>query len=112
MRRLTTLQGSFRAHVVAARLEDEGFDVELRGAVDGPYALTVGDMARIDVFVPSDQVDDASMVLLVAEVDEADYDDLDRPPAIARRHLLGRVVAAAILLVLVVGTVAQALRWY
>ena len=37
MSRLTSLQGSFRARVLAARLVDEGFDVELRGALDGPY---------------------------------------------------------------------------
>ena len=52
------------------------------------------------------------MVLLVNEVDEADYDDLDRPPYAARRHLVGRLVAAAILFVLIAGPIAQVLRWY
>ena len=33
MSRLTSLQGTFRAHVLAARLDDEGFDVQLRGAL-------------------------------------------------------------------------------
>ena len=81
MSRLTSLQGTFRAHVLAARLVDEGFDVELRGALDGPYGLTVGDLARVDVYVPGDQIEEASMVLLVTEVDEVDdrFDD-DRPP--------------------------------
>ena len=65
MSRLTSLQGTFRAHVLAARLLDEGFDVELRGALDGPYGLTVGDLARVDVYVPGDQIEEASMVLLV-----------------------------------------------
>ena len=38
-------------------------------------------MARVDVYVPDDQFDEASLVLLVTEVDEADeiLDD-DRPP--------------------------------
>ena len=38
-------------------------------------------MARVDVYVPEDQFDEASLVLLVTEVDEADeiLDD-DRPP--------------------------------
>ena len=115
MSRLTSLQGSFRAYVLRARLLDEGFDVELRGALDGSYGLTVGDMARIDVYVPGDQLEDASMVLLVNEVDEVDerFDD-DRPPPVARRHhhLIGRVAAALVLFVLVVGPVAQVLRWY
>lgn len=99
--------------MLAARLLDEGFDVELRGALDGPYGLTVGDLARIDVYVPGDQIEEASMVLLVTEVDEVDerFDD-DRPPRTARRHTSGRVVAALILFVLVAGPLAQVLRWY
>jgi hypothetical protein len=86
MTRLTSVYGSFGARVVAARLESEGFDVELRGALDGPYAVTVGELARVDVFVPSEQAYDASFVLLVDEVDEVDeiLDD-DRPPIAARR---------------------------
>jgi hypothetical protein len=113
MRRLTSLQGTFRAHVLAARLLDEGFDVELRGALDGPYGLTVGDLARVDVYVPDDQIEDASMVLLVTEVDEVDdrFDD-DRPPEGLRRHVPGRVVAALILFVLIAAPLAQVMRWY
>ena len=85
MTRLTSVYGSFRARVMAARLEYEGFDVQLRGALDSPYGLTVGEMARVDVYVPDDQFDEASLVLLVAEVDEADeiLDD-DRPPSAKR----------------------------
>ncbi len=100
MTRLTSVYGSFRARVMAARLEDEGFDVQLRGALDGPYGLTVGDMARVDVYVPDEQFDQASLVLLVSEVDEADeiLDD-DRSPIRARPVPLFWV-AALILFVL------------
>ncbi len=66
---LTTVSGSFEAHVMAARLESEGIDAQLRGALDGPYGLTVGAMARVDVFVPAEQLDDARYVLLADEVD-------------------------------------------
>lgn len=66
---LTSVGGSFRAHVLLARLESEGIDAQLRGAVDGPYGLTVGDMARVDVYVPAEQLDDARFVLLSDEVD-------------------------------------------
>jgi hypothetical protein len=113
MSRLTSLQGTFRAHVLAARLVDEGFDVELRGALDGAYGLTVGDLARVDVYVPGDQLEEASMVLLVTEVDEVE-DRLDESldPRAARRHVSGRVIAAVILFVLVAGPLAQVLRWY
>src|ERR1700737_3967435 len=69
MQQLTWVSGSFSAHVLNARLRSEGIDAELRGPVDGPYALTVGDLARVDVYVPADQMDDAQLVVLAAEVD-------------------------------------------
>ena len=114
MSRLTSVPGTFRAHVLAARLSDEGFDVELRGAVDGPYALTVGDMARVDIYVPGDQVEEASLVLLVSEVDEVD-DRLEDDQVGRVRHrnkVRGRLVAALVLFVLLAGPIAQVLRWY
>ena len=66
---LTWVAGAFRAQVLAARLASEGIDAQLRGALASPYGLTVGDMARVDVFVPEDQLDDAKYVLLADEVD-------------------------------------------
>lgn len=71
MERLTWVSGSFPARVLAARLGCEGIDVELRGALDGPYGLTVGDMSRVDLFVPTDQMDDATVVMLACEIDAA-----------------------------------------
>ena len=71
MSRLTSVAGPFAAHLLVARLQSEGIDVQLRGAVNGPYVLTVGDIARVDVFVPDDQLDDAKLVMLVDEVDSA-----------------------------------------
>jgi hypothetical protein len=71
MEQLTSVCGSFEARVLAARLYDEGIDTELRGALDSPYGFTVGDMARIDVFVPAEQAQDAAYVLLTIEVDDA-----------------------------------------
>src|SRR5262249_28125461 len=66
---LTSVTGTFRARVLAARLESEGIDARLKGAVDSPYGITIGDLARVDVLVPADQVDDASFILLTDEVD-------------------------------------------
>ena len=92
---LTSVNGTFGAHVLAARLADEGFDVELRGPGFGPYGggLTIGDMARVDVYLPADQIDEASYVLLVTEVDNLLDDDL-RP----RRSPTLRALAATVLL--------------
>jgi hypothetical protein len=70
MRPLTWVSGSFSAHLLAARLHSEGIDVQLRGALDSPYGLTMGEMARVDVLVREDQLDDARLVMLVTEVDE------------------------------------------
>jgi hypothetical protein len=114
MTRLTSVPGSFRAHVLAARLSDEGFDVELRGALDGPYGVMVGELARVDIYVPGDQVEEASLVLLVSEVDEVDdrLEDERLQRGARRHHVVGRVVAALVMLVLVAGSVAQVFRWY
>jgi hypothetical protein len=111
MTRLTSIYGSFGARVVAARLASEGIDVELRGALDSPYAVTVGEMARVDVFVPDHQAGEASLVLLVDEVDEADaiLDD-DRPPIPARRVPRWCVGVALVLLAGAVVPAANALH--
>ena len=100
MQRLTWVSGSFSAHVLNARLRSEGIDAELRGPVDGPYALTVGDLGRVDVYVPADQMDDAQLVLLVDEVDAAlaaprEWGGTARPPR-TRAWAWGVVVAALI----------------
>ena len=62
-------------------------------------AVTVGDLARVDVFVPDGPGDEASLVLLVDEVDEADeiLDD-DRPPIRDRRDPRWCVLVAVVLL--------------
>lgn len=71
MQRLTAVNGAFRARILEARLHFEGIDVELRGAVDSPYLLTVGDLARVELYVPADQMEDAQLVLLAGEIDSA-----------------------------------------
>lgn len=68
---LATVYGSFPAHVLAARLQDEGIGAELRGSVDSAYAFSVGEMSRIDVLVPDDELDDARLVMLSVEVEDA-----------------------------------------
>ena len=107
---LTTVHGTFSAHVLAARLHSEGIDVELRGAVDSPYGLTVGDMARVDLYVPDDQMDDARLVLLASEIDDA----MDLPEGEADDHDDRPVpswVWVMALIVLVIAVAAPVLRW-
>src|SRR5262245_32366006 len=98
--RLTWVQGAFHARVVAARLRAEGIDVRLAGSVDGTYGVTVGDLARVDVYVPDAQLDAASFVLLADEVDATlgaptEWWDAGEP----RRRSRWPWLAAALLLV-------------
>lgn len=107
MVRLTTVSGQFAAHVLAARLDDEGFDVQLRGGLFTPYPLAMGGMANVDVYVPADQVEEASYVLLVTEIDSA----LDEEPEERHRRVVRRIawpwraVAAAVLVTAVIPAV-------
>ncbi|MET0422021.1 MAG: DUF2007 domain-containing protein [Acidimicrobiia bacterium] len=113
--RLTWVAGSFRANVLAARLESEGIDARLGGSIDGTYGVTVGDLARVDVFVPEDQLDDARYVMLADEVDATlmaptEWGDSGRAPRRRVRWPWG--VAAAVTLTAVFGpVVALARSW-
>jgi hypothetical protein len=113
MVRLTAVGGAFAAHVLAARLTDEGFDVELRGpGLHSGYSLTLGDLGQVDLFVPADQVNEASYVLLVGELDSA----LDEEPDERHRRILTRhrpwvrAGATAVLLVALLGVAQNLLR--
>lgn len=97
---LTSVGGSFPAHVLAARLRAEGIDVELHGALQTAYPLSVGELGRVDVYVPEAQLDDARYVLIAAEVDEAldpepPAGDDDRAPFALKLLVGGLVVGAA-----------------
>jgi hypothetical protein len=114
MEPLTWVAGAFRAQVLAARLESEGIDAQLRGALASPYGLTVGDMARIDVYVPEDQLDDARYVLLADEVDATlaaptEWWNAGGEPSRARRRWLW-CVAATLLATSVFGAFVGVLR--
>jgi hypothetical protein len=104
---LTSVHGSFTAHVLAARLASEGIDVELRGALGGAYGLTVGDMARVDLYVPEEQMEDAQLVLLASEVDAA----MDPDAGASRPGFAVRWAYVAALVLIVVAVAAPILRF-
>ena len=107
MERLTAVHGSFTAHVLRARLCSEGIDAELRGAIDSPYAVTIGDLARVEVYVPAEQMEDAQLVMLAGEVDAA----LAAPREWGGTRLRGRFVRWAALTALVAAALAPVV-WY
>jgi len=96
MVRLTQVHGSFAARVLLARLADEGIDARLRGPVDGPYRFTIGEMARVEVFVPEDQIDDAAYVLLANEVEDATVLPEPHHPGPPRQRWMAAVVLVVI----------------
>jgi hypothetical protein len=107
MEQLTWVCGSFEARVLAARLYDEGIDAELRGALDSPYSFTVGDLARVDVYVPTDQAEDARLVMLAIEVDTAT--ELPEPRT---NHHLVTWPACVLLVAAIVAVASPALRYF
>ena len=108
MRLLTSVNGSFEAHVIRARLEDEGLDPELRGDVlHSPYPFTMGRMSKVFVYVPEDQMEDARLVLLSSEVDAAFEEAVHEPSSVPARPW-SWWLAAGLVVVLVVLALARA----
>ncbi|MCP3974895.1 MAG: DUF2007 domain-containing protein [bacterium] len=58
-------------NVLAARLRSEGIEVRVHSQAFGPYPMTVGDFAEAELWVLTDRVEDASAILLDAEVNDA-----------------------------------------
>lgn len=68
---LATVGNLATAHVLAARLDAEGIEVRVHGEAQGPYPMTVGGFAMVQLWVLSDRVEEARTILLDAEVNDA-----------------------------------------
>ena len=68
---LRTVNNTFHARVIAARLGADGIVTELRGSVDGPYPV-----GPVSVWVREEDAESARELLLVDEVESA----LELPP--------------------------------
>jgi Putative prokaryotic signal transducing protein len=51
------------AQITAARLRAAGIEVRLHGENFGPYPIGLGELADTEVWVPTDQVDEATEAL-------------------------------------------------
>lgn len=60
-----------RARILAARLQAEGIEVRLHSEALGPYPVTVGEIAQAELWVRGDRIEEASAVLLDADVNDA-----------------------------------------
>jgi hypothetical protein len=96
MVRLATVNSSFHARVIAARLGAEGIPTELRGNLDGPYP-----MGDVHVFVAEDDLPSAQELLMADEVESAFDDDEDaaRRPSVKVWMVLATIVALAAVLI-------------
>ena len=70
MVRLVTVNSSFHARVIAARVGAEGIVTELRGNLDGPYP-----MGDVHVYVSEEDLPSASELLMADDVESAFDDD-------------------------------------
>jgi len=68
---LATVANLTTAHLLAARLDAEGIEVRVHGEAQGPYPMTVGGFAAVQLWVLNDKVEEARTILLDAEVNDA-----------------------------------------
>jgi hypothetical protein len=108
---LTSVGGAFAARVLEARLASEGISCELRGSLDGVYPLTVGDGARVDVYVPLDQLADARYVMLADEIDAVFDAPDDRGPSGLAGRSAPRWIALLAIAALVLVPLLRAAFW-
>ena len=73
-----------QAMLLRARLDSEGIEARVRGEALGPYRLNVGAMAITEIWIPPDRMEEASLILLAAEVDEivAEVEPLGHGPSV------------------------------
>ncbi len=96
MVRLITVNSTFHARVIAARVGAEGILTELRGNLDGPYP-----MGDVHVYVSEEDLPSASELLMADEVESAfddDEDDVDSRPPVELWLVLGSILALAAVL--------------
>ncbi len=73
---LTEIYGRLQAESLKAFLFSEGIDAELiqEGAGQYAYPLTVGELGRVQVFVPRQHLETAQALLQAFENGEADFE--------------------------------------
>ncbi len=101
---LTKVGDVTSAQVLAAMLRAEGIEVRVHSQAFGPYPVTVGQMAETELWVLSDRVEEASRVLLDAEVNDTMYDadpDTQRLPGMPFEVRLIALTLGVVLFVLV-----------
>lgn len=99
--KFATVGDMAEARVLAARLDSEGIGARLHGEALGPYPMTVGRLAEVEIWVVSDRLEEAGRVLLDAEVNAAMAPADSEIPQRDSTPPEFRVIAVAVALVLV-----------
>ncbi len=103
MVRLATVTTGFHARVIAARLGADGILTELRGSLDGPYP-----MGDVHVYVTSQELAQASEILLIDELESAFEAPTDASGRRSGAGILQLLVVVACLVAIAVTAVARA----
>ena len=94
---LTTVGDANTASILAARLRAEGIEVRVHGDAQSIYPVTVGALAETQLWVMSDKIDEASTLLLDAEINDAlEPIERDAPPPSPGMPVELRLVALAV----------------
>jgi hypothetical protein len=96
-----------RARILAALLAAEDIAVRLHSEALGPYPVTVGELAQTELWVPEDRVDEASAILL-----HADVNDALGAVGSDRRSPIGelRLVAGALIVLIALAVILRLMR--
>jgi hypothetical protein len=100
---LRTVDNTFHARVIAARLGADGIVTELRGSVDGPYPI-----GNVSVWVREEDADSARELLMVDEVESALELDPDGDSPATRPFLLGLTRRQLIALIALIAFITTA----
>lgn len=99
---LATVGDRNTAEVLAARLRAEGIEVRVHGDALTIYPVTVGALAETQLWVLSDRVDEASTLLLDAELNDVlepvDRGDPSPPRGLPLELRLAALAIGAVLL--------------
>ena len=113
--RVATVGDISAGNVLAARLRSEGIEVRVHSQAFGPYPMTVGNLAETELWVLSDRFDEATSVLLDAEVNDAIAaadPDLNLDPAMTTRPFDQQLIALVLGAIMVALFVVALIRVY
>lgn len=96
------------ARVAAAVLESSGISTRLHGEALGPYKMTIGEMAVTEIWIDSEDLDDAVEILTISEIDHT-LSPAVRSGAVADPLNLPMRVIAGIMAIVLAAAVIRAL---